>query len=296
MTGLPKGWTYNAKTKKISGVATKVGKTTVTFTVSKKVGKKVTSYKATATFDLAPLPTWATGTFVGTAYLRYFDGYVAAGSAMSGTERGAGQQVRAPGPVDLIKAYFKMTVTPGGAISGYFLDERGKRTFTATGYDSDEFSATLKFKYQGKVISKTVYVDYNENLDVEQGTISFDEDGAAFGILWGIEGAKPLPVFAAGASFAFPAGNGTLALKFGENGVVACTYNVGKNATSGSGQICNLEWDPDAKEWGAEVAVAIAAKKDKKGKVLVPAIYDSFRLYLPADNEGNVITANITAE
>ena len=296
VTGLPKGWTYNAKTKKISGVATKVGKTTVTFTVSKKVGKKVTSYKATATFDLAPLPTWATGTFVGTAYLRYFDGYVAAGSAMSGTERGAGQQVRAPGPVDLIKAYFKMTVTPGGAISGYFLDERGKRTFTATGYDSDEFSATLKFKYQGKVISKTVYVDYNENLDVEQGTISFDEDGAAFGILWGIEGAKPLPVFAAGASFAFPAGNGTLALKFGENGVVACTYNVGKNATSGSGQICNLEWDPDAKEWGAEVAVAIAAKKDKKGKVLVPAIYDSFRLYLPADNEGNVITANITAE
>ena len=93
---------------------------------------------------------------------------------------------------------------------------------------------------------------------------------------------------AAHASF-----NTALVLKFGAKGVVTCTYLVGKNATSGSTQICDIIWDGDAKAWTADVAVALAVKKDKKGKVLVPALVRSFLLRLPADDEGNVITDGI---
>ena len=69
--------------------------------------------------------------------------------------------------------------------------------------------------------------------------------------------------------------------------------HIGKNTTSGSTQICALLWDSDAKAWTADVVVALAPKKDSKGKVLVPALVSSFRLWLPADDEGNVLTEGI---
>ena len=262
VTGLPKGWTYNANTRTISGVTTKVGKTFVTFTVSKKVGRKTTSYKATAVFDLDPLPTWVTGAFVG----------------MAGN------------------AYVRMDVTAGGAISGYRFDAAGKQTFSATGFtEADGFySATLK----GKGVSLGIVVgsSANDSLDVTQGMAEFAVGGGAFNSPWNLDGAAPLPVFADGAAAVVPDGRGTLALKFAEKGVIACTYTVGRNATSGSTQICALRWDAGEREWTAHVAVALAAKKDKKGKVLVPALIRSYLLHLPADAEGTVITENITVE
>lgn len=257
VTGLPKGWTYNASTKTFSGVATKVGKTTVTFTVSQKVGRKTTSYKATATFDLDPLPTWATGAFVG----------------MAGN------------------AYVRMDVASNGAISGYRQDAAGKKTFTATGFTMDDEGA-LSTTLKGKGVSLAVLVHPVDNLGVQQGVAEFDA-GVAFSNPWGIEGAEPLPVFADDASLGIPVGNGTLTLKFGAKGAVTCTYKVGKNATSGSTQICMVEWSSDDKAWFAEVPVALAVKKDKKGKVLVPALVEFFSLKFVADDEGNVATAEI---
>ena len=242
----------NANTRTISGVTTKVGKTFVTFTVSKKVGRKTTSYKATAIFDLDPLPTWATGAFVG----------------MAGN------------------AYVRMDVTAGGAISGYRFDAAGKQTFSATGFtEADGFySATLK----GKGVSLGIVVgsSVNDSLGVTQGMAEFAVGGGAFNSPWNLDGAAPV----------VPDGRGTLALKFAEKGVIACTYTVGRNATSGSTQICALTWNGDDRVWQAHVAVALAAKKDKKGKVLVPALIRSYLLHLPADEAGTVITENITVE
>ena len=59
--GLPSGLKYDAKTGKITGVATKAGTYTVTFTATRGKEKEV----ATITLNVEALPTWATGTFAG---------------------------------------------------------------------------------------------------------------------------------------------------------------------------------------------------------------------------------------
>ena len=188
-------------------------------------------------------------------------------------------------------AYVRMDVASNGAISGYRQDAAGKKMFTATGFTMDDEGA-LSTTLKGKGVSLPVLVHSVDNLGVQQGVAEFGA-GVAFNNLWGIEGAEPLPVFADDASLGIPVGNGTLTLKFGAKGAVTCTYKVGKNATSGSTQICMVEWSSDDKAWFAEVPVALAVKKDKKGKVLVPALVEFFSLKFVADDEGNVATAEI---
>ena len=262
VTGLPKGWTYNASTKTFTGVATKVGKTTVTFTVSRKVSKKKTeSYKATATFDLDPLPTWATGAFVG----------------------------------KVGNAYVRMDVASNGVISGYRQDVAGKKTFKAEGFTANEEGTVLSTTLKGTGVSLPVTVCACENLGVEQGVAEFN-GGVAYSNPWAIEGANPLPVFPEDAACEMLKGSGTLTLKFGAKGTVTCVYTVGKNATSGSTQIGDLSWNEEQKAWTANVALALAKKVDKKGKVLVPALVDSIPLTFLADDEGQVIKINSTAD
>ena len=67
VAGLPAGLKYDAKTGKITGVPTKAGTFTVTFTASKK-GEK--NQVATITLATAALPAWAVGTFSG--YVRAY--------------------------------------------------------------------------------------------------------------------------------------------------------------------------------------------------------------------------------
>ena len=67
VSGLPAGLKYDAKTGMITGVPTKAGTFTVTFTATKK-GEP--DQIATITLKTKMLPTWATGTFYG-----YADGY-----------------------------------------------------------------------------------------------------------------------------------------------------------------------------------------------------------------------------
>ena len=154
--------------------------------------------------------------------------------------------------------------------------------------EGDVLSATLK----GKGVALDVAVSATENFDGMQGKAVFGA-GVAYNSPWGIEGAEPLPVFADDASLDIPVGNGTLTLKFGAKGVVTCTYAVGKNATTGSTQICAIGWDSEAGAWTADVAIALAAKKDKKNRVLVPALVGSFRLKFAADDDGNVVPVEV---
>ena len=85
VAGLPTGLKYDAKTGTITGVPTKAGKFTVTFTATKK-GEK--NQVATITLETEALPTWAAGTFTG--YVKYDDDYgsatmtVAANGKVSG--------------------------------------------------------------------------------------------------------------------------------------------------------------------------------------------------------------------
>ena len=69
--GLPAGLKFDAKTAKITGVATKAGTFTVTFTASKK---GAANQVATITLRTEALPTWATGTFTGSVKCRVESG------------------------------------------------------------------------------------------------------------------------------------------------------------------------------------------------------------------------------
>ena len=63
VSGLPAGLKYDAKSGKITGVPTKAGTFTVTFTATKKGVKE--KQTATITLKTEALPTWATGAFMG---------------------------------------------------------------------------------------------------------------------------------------------------------------------------------------------------------------------------------------
>ena len=103
VAGLPAGLKYDAKTGKITGVPTKAGTFTVTFTATR--GKE----KETATITLATeaLPDWAAGTFTG---------YV---------QENGDSTVFGPAT---------MTVAASGKISGKFTMEGTNWTFSAASY------------------------------------------------------------------------------------------------------------------------------------------------------------------
>ncbi len=101
--GLPVGLKYNAKTGEITGVPTKAGTYTVTFTATKK-GEA--SQVATITLDIAPLPAWAAGTFTG-----YIESVV-----------------------DGAYGFATMTVAANGKISGKIALDGTKWTFSAPSY------------------------------------------------------------------------------------------------------------------------------------------------------------------
>ena len=93
VAGLPAGLKWDAKTGTITGVPTKAGTNTVTFTVSKK-GEK--NQIATITLMTVALPAWAQGTFAG--YVRaygfapdYEDRYGSATMTVSSTGKISGK-------------------------------------------------------------------------------------------------------------------------------------------------------------------------------------------------------------
>lgn len=146
----------------ISGTATKSGKFTVMFTLSKKIksGKKTTKlvHRATATFNVSGLPDWAVGTFSGSTLTSYDDyaGYYEPG---------------------MIKA----TIGATGKISGYYSVGGDKTKFSGSGFThsgATEIAATVKGKVDGKTksfkltIKPTLAVDGN-GTNVVVGAASF---------------------------------------------------------------------------------------------------------------------------
>ncbi len=103
VAGLPVGLKYDAKTGKITGVPTKAGTFTVTFTATKGKEKEV----ATITLTTEALPTWAAGTFTG--YVKENGGSTVFGPAT-------------------------MTVAASGKISGKFTLSGTNWTFAAASY------------------------------------------------------------------------------------------------------------------------------------------------------------------
>jgi len=118
VTGLPAGLKYDAKKNRITGVATKAGTYTVTFTASKK-GKK--NEVATITLNVEALPKWAIGTFTGNVKLKMENG-------------------------ELEEVYGTATMTVGaaGKISGKIAIDGTNWTFSAASYASVEWPDGLE--------------------------------------------------------------------------------------------------------------------------------------------------------
>ena len=300
VTGLPAGWTYNPKTGVFSGVATP-GKKFVTFTVSKKSGKKTKSYKSSATFNIAPLPTTIVGTF--------------SGPSVNKTVTGADDKYgwRVAGEDGMVT----VTVTAGGKVSASCLIAGTKYSFTGSGFTvlDDVYTAKLS----GKVGKKKVTLTYetrptdwmfkpkgegeplgeygrahltgllaaNKRLETQDGLVQN---------VWAVpECGELLPTFASGLARKYTVRGNTLTLKFGAKGVVTYVYSTPNGQSSGSSVLANVireEQEPDKEEvaWTAEDVVARPSKKGKVGTQTkkMPALYTKltrFRFTAPTADE-----------
>lgn len=230
LSGLPTELKYDAKTGRITGVATKVGTYTVKATV--KAGRGL--YTSTFTVEVKALPAWAVGTFTGSG--------------------------DCPIPVDpkySDNLYGTVTVGANGRLSGKVLyDMADERLFTATfsapaltGYDAEEgryyFDAALTFRNGREVVEdgspRRLYLypgayDAEGNLTV--GWISV-EDGDGFRLdlvqnVWKLKGFADLPAFATKEVVVSTAqeiwgdpeakGTSTLTLALDPKGTVAVTF------------------------------------------------------------------------
>ena len=186
LAGLPTGLRYDAKTGKVTGVATKAGMYTVRATV--KSGKS--SHVSTFTVEVAPLPSWAVGTFAGCGEGE-IPGYDLAEDNLYGT----------------------VTVAANGKVSGRFLFDTGdERLLTSafsapalTGHDAEGgcyfLDVTLAFR-DGKTVVESrecrLRIERNGG-DAGIGGGMIDVSGADVTLyqnVWKVKGFGDLPVFA----------------------------------------------------------------------------------------------------
>jgi PKD repeat protein len=112
VSGLPTGLKYDAKTGKITGVATKAGIYTVTLTVTD--GKE--KYVSTITIEVEALPDWVVGTFRGIEYDRSAPYWMEEVPWVGGNFW------------DVV-----MTISSGGNVVGKLLEPNGKQMYTVQG-------------------------------------------------------------------------------------------------------------------------------------------------------------------
>lgn len=155
-SGLPPGLKF--KDGVISGVPTKAGSYTVTFTATKK-GE--TTQIATITLNVTALDEWAVGTFIG-------------GNSESG--------VQMPGQ-------WTITVTAKGKVSGrYYGEYKGKETvwtFSAPSlwsYAGKRYNVSLEAKRGGKIDDGKIQVTISAGNDVEGGD-GYVIDGKPYGVI-----------------------------------------------------------------------------------------------------------------
>ena len=113
VSGLPAGLKYDAKTGKITGIATKASTYTVTLTVTDGKAK----YVSTITVEIKSLPDWVVGTFEGCFNESGWYNY-------SNYNKGRGSDWEAIGR-------FTVSVTETGKVTGKFVKAHETQSFTA---------------------------------------------------------------------------------------------------------------------------------------------------------------------
>lgn len=285
VSGLPSGWTY--RNGRISGTATKAGASTLVFTVQK--GK--TSYRATATFNLASLPNWVAGTFVGATLTTH----------SSGDEE--------PGTITA-------TVSSVGKITGSYTVMGDKTSFTGSGFTSYATEGTgmaYRAKVSGKVDGKTKTFTLDitpgsmttlSNGVVTVGTASFsgnistresiqsvcmNQNGYLSPVYRGY-----MPSITSGTSCSFDwygtgynYDTGTMTIKAGSNGVFSCSFKTPRGTVTGSAQLVNLRYDALADSWLGTLAIGVSPDAKKR----IPGCYCIVELWMSIDAETGTISS-----
>ena len=143
VSGLPTGLKWNAKVGTITGVPTKAGIYTVTFTATKGREKQI----ATITLSVEALPDWAQGTFYGYLDNAYLDGLAT------------------------------MTVSSNGRISGKFFCDGTNYTFTAPSFSSCGTDYVNRYYMDATVIAKAGRESFEMGLLLRACDGMMSEDG-----------------------------------------------------------------------------------------------------------------------
>lgn len=273
LTGLPPGWSYNARTGTIAGTATKAGRTTVTFTVQK--GRTV--YKATATFDLAGLPGWVAGDFVG--------------ATLTNGEK--------PGTI-------QANITSAGRITGSYVVMGTKTSFAGSGFAYDEETGSYTAKVTGKVggVAKTFVLVVRPDVPGVcspddavvgrahfSGTISSREKIASVRF---DHVAEALPKIAEnlrcsfdwyGSGYSYS--TGTLSLRIGGQGVVTCAFATPRGTVTGSARVADLVYDDACACWRTRLVVGVAPNAQKR----ISGCYCIVELSLGSEDEAGALSS-----
>ena len=283
VAGLPAGLKYDAKTGKISGIPTKAGSYTVTFTLSKK-GEQ--NEVATITLNVEALPAWAVGTFDG--------GLLATAGADAGAVLGLAQG---------------LTVAANGKISGKVIDAAGTWTLSAASFDrydaeSGAYFATVIGKSGKQSFTNEVQVSAAEFAGAARGEAAMtgaDAKMEAVQNLWKTEPWKtaakpfankklPIPVGAVEGAFT----SDTIELKFASSGAVTASgkFVTGVNEKTGKDVVysatCSSTLLPQGDD-KYELYLFFPRKVDAKGNVtfegyaaVIPLAWDGASFALKA--------------
>lgn len=266
VSGLPSGLKFDAKTGLVTGVPTKAGSFTVTFTATKK---GAANEVATITLNVADLPAWVVGTF---------NGAVVSGSDTTG----------------LVESF---TIAKNGKTTGKI--QHGGLVYTANAASLASVEENVSGSgplFRGEVVmkagsGKTAMISTNTftvaALNVTAGgkviesgviTMAHDDDAAsttyAWRNLWKDEPFKTLAktlakhpaITLAGTADGLPADGDTITLKFGSNGTLKASaiftaLNTKTNKPQNYSASCSATLIPVPDEPGAYVAYVYFAPK-----------------------------------
>jgi PKD repeat protein len=257
VSGLPSGLKYDAKTGRITGIATKPGTYTVTLTVTDGKAK----YVSTIMVEVEPLPDWVVGTFYGKE-IAHGTGYYEWVCPMQITVT-----ISAVGKISI------KGIEPGesGASRSAQLTEvrdDGSYAFTVhhvsgrkgnDGYTEGDLEGVITPMVYGDNIEFGCCIIHDVGV-CDEDDDPYESDGEAYQSLYSSKShVSKLPVFVKNAVTTVnmnymrdddwdPYYGGYLTLKYGANGAVTTAYSEtvgGKATATGSAQLVPYEVDGD---------------------------------------------------
>jgi PKD repeat protein len=276
VSGLPSGLKYDAKTGKITGIATKAGTYTVTLTVTD--GK--VKYVSTITIEVEALPDWVVGTF---------DGDSLGKDAVTGSDY-LGVSSLSVSSVGKItgKISFANAKTIPFALNGFNAIEND--TYIARGVvkaGDIEYAAEIRvgrseYSSSGDVVYKgcaEILMEANSNTD--EGIPSIVECNLEQNI-WASKN-HVLPIIDAKSMFYVAPDTDsekTFSIKFGNKGVATVCYwsdlSLSKMTRSGSVPVILVEYDLLTSVWHGKLVLNSIANVgiDNESPVLVDVHFD----------------------